>query len=75
MASPCGRGHGPGHQDVFADTDSDILAHHYYADSGAALLGVNRLGRGQAGRPCAHRPKPSHRSGRAAGRPVLPHVR
>ncbi|MFD1149004.1 arabinan endo-1,5-alpha-L-arabinosidase [Saccharothrix hoggarensis] len=43
--------HGPGHQDVFADTDSDILVYHYYADNGASLLGVNWLGWDAAGWP------------------------
>ncbi|WP_312889468.1 arabinan endo-1,5-alpha-L-arabinosidase [Nocardiopsis aegyptia] len=46
--------HGPGHQDVFADTDSDILAYHYYADDGTALLGVNRLGWDSSGWPYVH---------------------
>ncbi|TDD59979.1 arabinan endo-1,5-alpha-L-arabinosidase [Kribbella antibiotica] len=35
--------HGPGHQDVFSDTDSDILVYHYYADDGTSLLGINWL--------------------------------
>ncbi|MFV2195040.1 arabinan endo-1,5-alpha-L-arabinosidase [Nocardiopsis sp. LOL_012] len=46
--------HGPGHQDVFADADSDILAYHYYADDGTALLGVNWLGWDSAGWPYVH---------------------
>ncbi|WP_236743305.1 MULTISPECIES: arabinan endo-1,5-alpha-L-arabinosidase [Nocardiopsis] len=46
--------HGPGHQDVFADTDSDILAYHYYADDGTALLGVNWLGWDSSGWPYVH---------------------
>lgn len=46
--------HGPGHQDVFADDDNDILAYHYYADDGTALLGVNWLGWDSAGWPYAH---------------------
>ncbi|ASU57614.1 arabinan endo-1,5-alpha-L-arabinosidase [Nocardiopsis dassonvillei] len=46
--------HGPGHQDVFADTDHDILAYHYYADDGTALLGVNWLGWDSAGWPYVH---------------------
>ncbi|WP_235431928.1 hypothetical protein [Nocardiopsis sp. RV163] len=50
--------HGPGHQDVFADTGHDILACHYYADDGTALLGVNRLGRVSAGWPYAHWHRP-----------------
>ncbi|MEU7761025.1 family 43 glycosylhydrolase [Micromonospora aurantiaca (nom. illeg.)] len=36
--------HGPGHQAVLADTDGDVLFYHYYADDGASLLGVNRIG-------------------------------
>ncbi|MDT9682756.1 arabinan endo-1,5-alpha-L-arabinosidase [Streptomyces sp. TRM76323] len=46
--------HGPGHQDVFTDTDSDILAYHYYADSGASLLGINWLAYDSAGWPYVH---------------------
>ncbi|PRX96744.1 arabinan endo-1,5-alpha-L-arabinosidase [Allonocardiopsis opalescens] len=46
--------HGPGHQDVFADTDHDILAYHYYNDNGTALLGINWLGWDSAGWPYAH---------------------
>ncbi|QBI54948.1 arabinan endo-1,5-alpha-L-arabinosidase [Streptomonospora litoralis] len=45
---------GPGHQDVFADSDNDILAYHYYADDGTALLGVNWLGWDSAGWPYVH---------------------
>jgi arabinan endo-1,5-alpha-L-arabinosidase len=43
--------HGPGGQGVFADTDHDVLDYHYYADNGAALLGVNWLGYDSAGWP------------------------
>ncbi|MEE1940061.1 arabinan endo-1,5-alpha-L-arabinosidase [Streptomyces sp. TRM 70361] len=46
--------HGPGHQDVFTDTDSDILGYHYYADNGAALLGLNLLAYDSAGWPYVH---------------------
>ncbi|MEU0236194.1 arabinan endo-1,5-alpha-L-arabinosidase [Nocardiopsis sp. NPDC006198] len=46
--------HGPGHQDVFADTDSDILAYHYYDDGGTALLGLNWLGWDSSGWPYVH---------------------
>ncbi|RKS09041.1 arabinan endo-1,5-alpha-L-arabinosidase [Nocardiopsis sp. Huas11] len=46
--------HGPGHQDVFADSDSDILAYHYYADDGTALLGINLLGWDSSGWPYVH---------------------
>lgn len=45
---------GPGHQDVFADSDSDILAYHYYADDGTALLGLNWLGWDSSGWPYVH---------------------
>jgi arabinan endo-1,5-alpha-L-arabinosidase len=43
--------HGPGHQAVLADTDSDVLVYHYYADNGASLLGINLLGYDAAGWP------------------------
>jgi arabinan endo-1,5-alpha-L-arabinosidase len=43
--------HGPGHQAVFADTDSDVLAYHYYANSGASYLGINLIGYDSAGWP------------------------
>ncbi|WP_160051040.1 arabinan endo-1,5-alpha-L-arabinosidase [Nocardiopsis sp. FR26] len=46
--------HGPGHQDVFADSDNDILAYHYYDNNGTALLGVNWLGWDSAGWPYVH---------------------
>ncbi|MBP2336493.1 arabinan endo-1,5-alpha-L-arabinosidase [Saccharothrix coeruleofusca] len=46
--------HGPGHQAVFTDTDSDVLAYHYYADNGASLLGVNLLAYDSAGWPYVH---------------------
>jgi len=48
-----GRGdiHGPGHQAVLADTGGDALFYHYYADNGAALLGVNLIGYDAAGWP------------------------
>jgi len=45
--------HGPGHQAVLADTDSDVLFYHYYADNGAALLGINLIGY-DAGWPFVH---------------------
>ncbi|GAA4412615.1 hypothetical protein GCM10023148_06430 [Actinokineospora soli] len=43
--------HGPGHQAVLADTDGDFLVYHYYTDSGASLLGINRLAYDAAGWP------------------------
>ncbi|XRQ03878.1 arabinan endo-1,5-alpha-L-arabinosidase [Actinomadura welshii] len=46
--------HGPGHQAVMADTDGDLLVYHYYADNGAALLGINYLGYDAAGWPYVH---------------------
>jgi arabinan endo-1,5-alpha-L-arabinosidase len=46
--------HGPGHQDVFGDTDNDIIVYHYYADNGSSLLGVNWLGWDSAGWPYVH---------------------
>ncbi|MFY1694858.1 family 43 glycosylhydrolase [Solwaraspora sp. WMMA2101] len=45
---------GPGHQDVLTDADGDYLVYHYYADNGAALLGINRLGYDAAGWPYLH---------------------
>ncbi|CAM3347012.1 arabinan endo-1,5-alpha-L-arabinosidase [Kibdelosporangium persicum] len=46
--------HGPGHQAVIADSDSDILVYHYYANNGAALLGINLLAYDSAGWPYVH---------------------
>jgi arabinan endo-1,5-alpha-L-arabinosidase len=43
--------HGPGHQAVFADSDADVLAYHYYAANDAALLGINLIGYDTAGWP------------------------
>lgn len=43
--------HGPGHEAVITDVDGDILVYHYYADSGASFLGINRLGWDSAGWP------------------------
>ncbi|GAA3342180.1 arabinan endo-1,5-alpha-L-arabinosidase [Amorphoplanes nipponensis] len=46
--------HGPGHQAVFTDTDSDVLVYHYYAASGASYLGINLIGYDSAGWPFVH---------------------
>ncbi|WP_285685494.1 arabinan endo-1,5-alpha-L-arabinosidase [Actinoplanes sp. NBRC 103695] len=43
--------HGPGHQAVLADADSDALFYHYYADNGQALLGINLVAYDSAGWP------------------------
>jgi arabinan endo-1,5-alpha-L-arabinosidase len=36
---------------VLADTDGEALVYHYYADSGASLLGINLIGYDTAGWP------------------------
>lgn len=36
--------YGPGHEAVFADTDADVIAYHYYTSTGASYLGINLLG-------------------------------
>ncbi|MEO3749886.1 arabinan endo-1,5-alpha-L-arabinosidase [Streptomyces sp. B6B3] len=46
--------HGPGHQDVFADSDYDILTYHYYNDNGTALLGINWMSWDSSGWPYVH---------------------
>jgi arabinan endo-1,5-alpha-L-arabinosidase len=46
--------HGPGHQAVIGDVDSDILVYHYYTDSGASRLGINLIGWDAAGWPFVH---------------------
>ncbi len=43
--------HGPGHQDVLADGNTDVLVYHYYADNGVPRLGVNSLTFDSAGWP------------------------
>lgn len=43
--------HGPGHEDVLADNDGDVLFYHYYADNGTSLLGINLLAFDSAGWP------------------------
>jgi len=45
--------HGPGHEAVLTDADGDVLVYHYYADSGASFLGINKLGWDSAGWPFA----------------------
>ncbi|MGJ6963848.1 family 43 glycosylhydrolase [Streptosporangium sp. G11] len=51
-----GRGgiHGPGHQTYLDDSDGSILFYHYYADNGASLLGINKLGWDSTGWPFVH---------------------
>ena len=46
--------HGPGHQAVFTDSDSDVLVYHYYADSGVSHLGINLIDYDAAGWPYLH---------------------
>jgi arabinan endo-1,5-alpha-L-arabinosidase len=43
--------HGPGHQAVLADSGGEVLVYHYYANNGASLLGMNRIGYDSAGWP------------------------
>jgi arabinan endo-1,5-alpha-L-arabinosidase len=43
--------HGPGHEAVITDADGDIIVYHYYADSGASFLGINRVSWDSAGWP------------------------
>lgn len=43
--------HGPGHQAVLLDSDGERLVYHYYADNGASLLGINRIGYDSTGWP------------------------
>ncbi|GAA0482125.1 arabinan endo-1,5-alpha-L-arabinosidase [Paractinoplanes deccanensis] len=43
--------HGPGGQSVFTDVDADVLVYHYYADNGAARLGINLIAYDSAGWP------------------------
>jgi arabinan endo-1,5-alpha-L-arabinosidase len=46
--------HGTGHTDVLPDVDGDVLVYHYYADNGAARLGINLLAFDSAGWPYLH---------------------
>ncbi|MEV6842649.1 arabinan endo-1,5-alpha-L-arabinosidase [Actinoplanes sp. NPDC051411] len=46
--------HGPGGQSVFTDADADVLVYHYYADNGAAQLGINLLAYDSAGWPSVY---------------------
>jgi arabinan endo-1,5-alpha-L-arabinosidase len=43
--------HGPGHQAVLSDSDSDVLFYHYYKDDGSPHLGINLLGYDAQGWP------------------------
>ena len=43
--------HGPGHQDVLADGNGDVLLYHYYTDNGTPRLGINQLSYDAAGWP------------------------
>jgi len=56
VASMTEHGHPPavvsgGSTPTVADTDADVLIYHYYADSGASFLGINRIGYDTAGWP------------------------
>jgi arabinan endo-1,5-alpha-L-arabinosidase len=46
--------HGPGHQAVLTDVDSDLLVYHYYADDNSSKLGINLLGWDSGGWPFVH---------------------
>jgi len=46
--------HGPGHQAVLADADSDVLFYHYYDDAGTPRLGINLLAYDSSGWPYVH---------------------
>jgi arabinan endo-1,5-alpha-L-arabinosidase len=46
--------HGPGHEAVLTDVDSDLLVYHYYADDNSSKLGINLLGWDSAGWPFVH---------------------
>jgi arabinan endo-1,5-alpha-L-arabinosidase len=43
--------HGPGHEAVITDADGDVLFYHYYANSGASFLGINRISWDASGWP------------------------
>ncbi|MDP9007910.1 MAG: family 43 glycosylhydrolase [Pseudomonadota bacterium] len=47
---------GPGGQDIFSDTDGDVLVYHYYDgnNAGAPTLGINLLGWTSDGWPFVH---------------------
>jgi arabinan endo-1,5-alpha-L-arabinosidase len=47
---------GPGGQDLFSDTDGDVLVYHYYdgSNSGTPTLGINLLGWTSDGWPFVH---------------------
>jgi arabinan endo-1,5-alpha-L-arabinosidase len=46
--------HGPGHQAVLSDVDSDLLVYHYYANDNSSKLGTNLLGWDPADWPFLH---------------------
>ncbi|WP_262846962.1 arabinan endo-1,5-alpha-L-arabinosidase [Sphaerisporangium corydalis] len=43
--------HGPGHQAVIADSDSEVLFYHYYDNAGTPRLGINLIAYDAAGWP------------------------
>ena len=46
--------HGPGHEAVLHDVDSDILMYHWYAGDGSSKLGINLLGWDSSNWPFVH---------------------
>lgn len=43
--------HGPGHQAVISDVDSEVLFYHYYDNAGTPRLGINLIAYDSAGWP------------------------